>query len=165
MQTITAAALALLLTVFTANPSVAAPPPALRNTVALTAWLDAEDGLARDIMVEVEVNGNKDWGRASENGRVDLLLPADVVAVILFKKPGHITKSLSVDTHYLNDGTFKGKQRSFSFAVTLEPSNTEEEMAYAGPVGSIAFDKDLGSLVVEHDQHLVPENRQQKVVF
>lgn len=162
----TAAGIALTLALFIAWPMVAAPPPTtLMHTVALTAWLDAGDGHAQDIIVEVEVDGNKDWGRANENGRVDLMLPADVVAVIHFRKPGHLTKSLAVDTHNMNDGTFKGKQRSFSFAVALEPNKELDGMAYAGPVGSIAFDKGGGCLVVEHDQHLVPMNRQQKVVF
>lgn len=161
----TLASIALLFALFNAGPSTAAPPPAIMNTVALTAWLDAADGHASDIIVEVEVDGNKDWGRANEEGRVDLMLPADVVAVIHFRKPGHLTKSLSVDTHNMNDGAFKGKQRNFSFAVALEPTAAVAGMTYAGPVGSIAFAKDGGDLIVEHDQHLIPENRQQKVVF
>lgn len=160
------ASLTILLGLFIPGRSVAAPPPSVHmNQVALTAWLDVESGTATDVIVEVHVNGTKDWGRPDENGRVDLLLPANAVALISFRKPGHLTKTVSVDTHNLEVGAFKGKQRSLTFGVKLDAVKVNEGLVYAGPVGVLAFNAADGEVVVEHDQQLVPERQQGTVVF
>lgn len=160
------ASLAILMGLFVSERSVAAPPPSIHmNQVALTAWLDVEGGSATDVIVEVHVNGTKDWGRPDENGRVDLMLPADAVAMISFRKPGHLTKTVSVDTHNMEAGAFNGKQRSLTFGLKLETVKGSEGLVYAGPVGMLAFNAANGDLMVERDQLLVPERQQGTVVF
>ena len=136
----------------------AAPPPAAPTDLAVTAWMDLGD-----VIVEVNVNGTKDWGRPDADGRVDLVLPADAVALIHFRKAGHLTKTVSVDTHNMSDASFNGRRHSISFGVRMD-ATASEDLAYAGPVGSIAFDLTSGELLIEQDQHLVPV-RQQTVVF
>lgn len=159
------ASLAILMGLFASQRSVAAPPPAgYMNQVSLTAWLDVDGGLPTDVIVEVEVNGTKDWGRPDDNGRVDLMLPADAVALISFRKPGHLTKMVSVDTHNMEAGNFKGKHRNLAFGVKLDAITGNEGLVYAGPVGVLAFSAN-GDLMVEHDQQLVPERQQGTVVF
>lgn len=158
--------LAVLMGLFASEHAVAAPPPAAyMNQVALTAWLDIEGGQTADVIVEVVVNGTKDWGRPDESGRVDLMLPGDAVALISFRKPGHLTKTVSVDTHNMEAGDFKGKQRSLTFGVKLDMVKENEGLVYAGPVGVLAFNATDGDLLVEHDQQLVPERQQKSVVF
>ena len=159
------ASLAILMGLFASERSVAAPPPAAyMNQVTLTAWLDVDGGLATDVIVEVDVNGTKDWGRPDDKGRVDLVLPADAVAMISFRKPGHLTKMVSVDTHNMEAGAFKGKQRNLAFGVKLDAITDNEGLVYAGPVGVLAFAAN-GDVMVEHDQQLVPERQQKTVVF
>lgn len=157
---------AILLGLFASERSVAAPPPAANmDQVALTAWLDLSGGNSSDVIVEVHVNGTKDWGRPDADGRVDLMLPADAVALISFRKPGHLTKTVSVDTHNMEAGNFKSKQRSLTFGVKLDAITDYEGLVYAGPVGVLAFNSADGGLMVEHDQQLVPERQQKTVVF
>lgn len=147
--------------------TVSATPPARAHAdmVVLKAWLQVSNGVTHDVIVEVEVNGVTDWGRPDRNGRVELALPANQVAMIHFRKPGHLTKSVRVDTHYAQDGTFKGKQRSISFDVVLEGNESHPGMAYAGPVGSINFLADAGDMAVSTDERLIPASRQQSIVF
>ncbi|MBZ0207037.1 MAG: hypothetical protein K8H89_11985 [Flavobacteriales bacterium] len=156
--------LVTLLGLFASAHVAALPPAAPMNEVALTAWMDLTDGTANGVIVEVNVNGTKDWGRPDEDGRVDLVLPANAVALIHFRKPGHLTKTVSVDTHNMRDSSFKGKKAGLTFAVKLEPDTEKEGLAYAGPVATITFDAASGDLVIEQEQYLVPV-RQQKVVF
>ncbi len=156
--------LVFILGLFMANPAVALPPAAPLDYVALTAWMDLTDGNASDVIVEVNVNGVKDWGRPDEDGRVELMLPADAVALIHFRKPGHLTKTVSVDTHNMQKSSFNGKKAGLTFGVKLEADTHKEGLAYAGPVGTIAFDAATGTLMIDQDHHLVP-GRPQKVVF
>lgn len=166
LQRIGIASLTILMGLFVAERSVAAPPPVVpMNQVALTAWLDVAGGQATDVIVEVQVNGTMDWGRPDENGRVDLMLPADAVALISFRKPGHRTKMVSVDTHHMETGNFKGKRRNLTFGVKMESVTDHEGLVYAGPVGMLAFNAVNGNLIVERDEHLVPERQQKTVVF
>lgn len=164
-----ASLLALALGLFTIGSTSlhATPPPrSAMDRVALTAWLQVAEGSVHDVIVEVEVNGNSDWGRPNAEGRVELELPANEVAMIHFRKPGHLTKSVKVDTHNLNDGTFKGKRRSIDFGVELVAEKEHPGLAYAGPVASIAFHSGDGELLVDTNTHLVPANhRQQSIVF
>lgn len=144
--------------------AMALPPDGPADHVTLTAWMDLGDGNASDIIVEVNVNGKKDWGRPDANGRVDLLLPTGALALIHFRKPGHLTKTVSVDTHNLPEGSGPGKLPMLSFGVKLEPDTDKQGLVYAGPVGAISFHAASGAMQVEQNQLLVP-TRQQKVVF
>ncbi len=118
-----------------------------------------------DVVVEVMVNGIVNKGGVAENGRIDVILPAGVEAVLRISKPGHLTKEVAVDTHHVNDGGFDGKQRHVSCAVILQATEHMAGLTYPGPVGSIGFDEGGGCMTVEHDLRLVPEHRQQVVVF
>ncbi|MEO7080353.1 MAG: hypothetical protein ABIY71_02460 [Flavobacteriales bacterium] len=156
--------LVFIMGLFTTNQAVALPPAAPLDFVALTAWMDITDGNASDVIVEVNVNGVKDWGRPDEDGRVELMLPADAVTLIHFRKPGHLTKTVSVDTHNMQKTSFKGKKAGLTFGVKLEADTNKEGLAYAGPVGTITFDAATGDVMIDQDHHLVP-GRPQKVVF
>lgn len=164
LQRIAIICLVFFMGLFASQRVAALPPAAPMDHVALTAWMDMSDGNPSDVIVEVNVNGIKDWGRPDEDGRVDLMLPADAVTLIHFRRPGHLTKTVSVDTHNMRDSSFKGKKAGLSFAVKLEPNTDKEDLAYVGPVGIISFDAVSGELMIEQDQHLVP-GRPQKVVF
>lgn len=144
--------------------AMALPPEGAADHVTLTAWMDLGGGNANDIIVEVNVNGSKDWGRPDASGRVDLLLPTGTVALIHFRKPGHLTKSVTVDTHNLHDDAASGKLPVLTFGVKLEPDTDKQGLVYAGPVAAISFDAASGAMLVEQHQRLVP-SRQQKVVF
>ena len=85
--------------------------------------------------------------------------------VLRISKPGHLTKEVVVDTHHVNDGGFDGKQRHVSCAVILQAKDHMAGLTYPGPVGTIGFDDGGGCMTVEHDRRLVPEHRQQVVVF
>lgn len=144
-----------------ANPPARSGP----DRVSLTAWLQVSNGITQDVIVEVEVNGTKDWGRPTKEGRIELDLPANEVAMIHFRKPGHLTKSVKVDTHNLSQGEYKGKRRNIDFEVVLEASADQPGLAYAGPVGTITFTADAGEMTVETDVRLIPVIRQQSIVF
>ena len=151
----------ILLGLFNSTVLMATPPPeALKDHMELTAWLDAGKGSTADIIVEVTVNGTKDWSRPAQDGRVELVLPTDAVALISFRKAGHHTKTVSVDTHNMQEGAYKGKRRNLTIGVLLDPIADHEEPDHASPVGVIAFDAD-GTMAVQHDQKFVPKHRQE----
>ncbi|MCO6483409.1 MAG: hypothetical protein J5I62_11530 [Flavobacteriales bacterium] len=157
---------ALLISASIFNTLSAGPPARTSDDkLVLKAWLQVADGVARDVIVEVEVNGVKGWGRANQEGRVECVLPANEVAMIHFRKAGHITKSVRVDTHHAQAGEYKGKTRSIDFGVVLVPSAEQPGLVYAGPVASIAFSAEGGGMTVETDSRLVPAGRQQSIVF
>jgi len=140
--------------------------PTVADAVVLTAWLQVEDLLTMaDVVVEVEVNGTMNRGSVAENGRIDVILPAGVEAVLRISKPDHLTKEVVVDTRHVNDGGFDGKQRHVSCAVILQAKEHMAGLNYPGPVGTIGFDEGGGCMTVEHDRRLVTERRQQVVVF
>ncbi|MBS1547980.1 MAG: hypothetical protein JST38_14545 [Bacteroidetes bacterium] len=161
-NTVTLGAVALL-GLFSSTNANAVPPEAPADHLALTAWMDVADGNLNGVIVEVNVNGTQDWGRPDADGRVELLLPSNAVAMIHFRKPGHVTKVVSVDTHNMNDASFNGKQPHLSFGVAMEAEKPAEALAAAAPMGSIAFDE-AGDLVIQQAQHLI-RPRGQKVVF
>ena len=136
------------------------------DAVNLTAWLHVEDLTMADVVVELRVGGTVHTGRVTENGRIDLSLPADVEAVLRFTKPGHLPKEVVVDTRHMNDGDFDGKTRHVSFAVILEPVRHMKGFVYPGPVGNIGFEEGGGCLAVQHDTRKIQTvERQTMVVF
>jgi len=165
IQRLTAASFFLMAGMLAGNNSMAVPPPdSPQEFLALTAWMSSADGNVGNVLVEVDVNGTKDWGRPDADGRIDLLLPADAEAVIHFSKPGHLTKTVTVDTHNMQQGTFRGKRRAVSFGVELVPEAGSATAAAPGAVGVIAFTPADGALLVQGGQHMVPARRQ-KVEF
>ncbi len=153
-----------LLAIFSGNRACALPPVLTRGELAITAWMDLSGGNTNGIIVEVNVNGTKDWSRPDADGRVDLVLPGDAVALIHFRQAGRLTKTVSVDTHNLAARTGKGKQ-TLAFGVKLEPEADHVALAYAGPVASISFDATNGGILMEKDLHMVPARQQKTVVF
>lgn len=154
---------AAFLGLFSNTNAKAVPPESPADHLAVTAWMDVADGNLNGVIVEVNVNGTQDWGRPDADGRVELLLPSNAVAMIHFRKPGHVTKVVSVDTHNMNDASFNGKRPHLSFGVAMEAEQPAEVMAAAPSMGSIAFDE-TGDLVIQQAQHLI-RPRGQKVVF
>lgn len=151
----------ILLGLFNSTLLVATPPPAtLRDHVELTAWLDAGSAGTADVIVEVNVNGVMDWSRPAQDGSVELVLPADAVALISFRKDGHRTKTVSVDTHNMQEGAYKGKRRNLTIGVLLDDNSDNEAVGGTSPVGVIAFNAD-GTMAVQHNQKLVPKLRQE----
>src|SRR6185369_1331722 len=118
----------LTTTALWADPS---PPASVMDAVSLTGWLHADDLHMGDVTVEVVVNGTVNSGGVSENGRIDVILPAGVMAVLRISKPGHLTKEVLVDTRHVNDGGFDGKRRHVSFAVVLEARKDMRGLTYA----------------------------------
>ncbi|MBS1937931.1 MAG: hypothetical protein JST38_13040 [Bacteroidetes bacterium] len=164
-QRLTAATFLLMAGLLPNKPAMAvAPPDAPADFLALTAWMSSADGNVGNVLVEVDVNGVKDWGRPDADGRIDLLLPADAEAVIHFSKPGHLTKTVTVDTHNMQQGSFRGKRRAVSFGVELVPEAGSATAATPGAVGAIAFTPTSGALLVQGGQHTMPARRQ-KVEF
>jgi hypothetical protein len=101
----------------------------------------------------------------TDDGRFDLVLPADLEAVVRFEKPAHLAKEIAVDTHHSNVGDAGRATRHVKFAVILERESKNEGMVYAGPVASIAFDPDGGCLVVKRDGKLVKAKRKSTMKF
>lgn len=157
--------LSLLFTLATYTVSANPPARSSADQVVLNAWLQVADGITHDVIVEVEVNGVKDWGRPDMDGRVEFVLPANEVAMLHFRKAGHLTKTVKVDTRNMQDGPYKGKRRSINFEVVMERTSDQPGMAYAGPVGTITFEAGDGEMTVETDTRLVPAVRQQSIVF
>lgn len=155
---------ALLVSIFASTGLHAAPPASVMDAVELTGWLHVDDLRMGDVTVEVVVDGTVNSGGVGDNGRIDVILPAGVRAVLRFSKPGHLTKEVVVDTHHVNDGGFDGKRRHVSFAVILQARADMDGMTYAGPVGSLGFDDGGGCLTVEHDRRLVPEQHRQEIM-
>jgi len=160
-QLVAGLGIATFMSVFGGNKLHAAPhPETSTDLVALTAWLWSDDGELGDVQVEVEVNGQIEHGRAEDNGKVELMLPADVVALVRFITPGHLTKEVTVDTHHMHDGNFHGKKRQLKFGVVMEALKDLAGQIYPGPVGSIAFDDGGGCLAVNHDKRHIPAAQQ-----
>jgi hypothetical protein len=132
-------------------------PVTVLDAVAVTAWLHVDDGRLGEVTVEVVVDGTVNRGGVAANGRVDVMLPAGVVAVLRFTRPGHLTKEVVVDTRHVNDGGFNGKRRHVRCAVILQTLRDTEGQTYAGPVGAIRFEEGGGCLTVDHDKRLVRE--------
>lgn len=153
---IVAAHLALFTTVIT--PSRAAGPPpasAFGEAVELTGWLHVEDFDFDDATVLLEVNGQISSVPISKTGRIDISLPVGTEAVLHFEHPGHLSKEVLVDTRHARDGYVGRDVRHVRFAVILEESRLMAGMDYAGPVGSVGFDKEGGCLAVQHTRALV----------
>lgn len=151
---------------FAATPPSSPPGPAADEAVILTGWLHVEDYSMAGVLVTVEVNGEVHTSTVTtESGRFDLVLPADVEAVLRFEKPGHLPKEVTVDTRHSRDGEAGRKIRHVKFAVILELERLMGGLTYAGPVGSIGFDPDGGCLAVEHDRELVRVKRKSIMKF
>ena len=149
----------------TTTTALAEEPPATAESVVLTGWLHVED-LSFDLTtVEADVNGAVLYAAVSKTGRFTLNLPINANAVLRFEHPGHLPKQVLVDTHFADAGEIGQHTRHISFAVVLEPERHMAGLDYAGPVGSIAFDKGGGCAAITKERTLVPSRRQKPMVF
>jgi hypothetical protein len=159
---------AALLALFTAASPVYADFPAApveAGTVELTGWLHVDD-LSFDLTtVEADVNGMVLFAPVSRTGRFSLTLPVNAQAVLRFEHPGHLPKEVKVDTHFAGDGAVGQHARHLTFAVVLERERHMAGLDYAGPVGTIAFEKGGGCAAITKDRKLVPSRRQKPIVF
>lgn len=156
-------AAALLALFTTAPPILAAPVDA--GTVELTGWLHVDD-LSFDLTtVEADVNGMVLFAPVSRTGRFSLMLPINANAVLRFEHPGHLPKVVSVDTHFAGVGEVGQHTRHLHFAVVLERERHMAGLDYAGPVGTIAFDKGGGCAAITRERKLMPSRRQKPIVF
>lgn len=130
-------------------------PPASMNDVILTGWIHVGDYDFDEATVEVRVNGEVRTAPVSKTGRFDISLPSGTEATLRFEHPGHLTKELLVDTRHARDGYLGRDTRQVKFAVILEQERYMGGQVYAGPVGSLAFEKDGGCLTVQHTRTLV----------
>lgn len=159
---------AALLALFAAtSPAFADGPaaPVEAGTVQLTGWLHVDD-LSFDLTtVEADVNGMVLFAPVSRTGRFSLTLPVNANAVLRFEHPGHLPKEVKVDTHFAGVGEPGQHARHINFAVVLEPERHMAGLDYAGPVGTIAFDKGGGCAAITKERKLVPTRRQKPIVF
>jgi len=136
-------------------PSTPPAAAAAGEAVELTGWLHVEDHTLEDVVVSFEVHGVTQTARVSENGRVDLLVPANTEVTLRFEKADHLPKEVVVDTHYVSDGGQRSS-RKVRFAVIMQLERRMAGLTYPGPVGSIGFEQGGGCLAVTHDERLVP---------
>lgn len=158
-------ALAACLLPFSATQADPPPAPLANSTVELIGWLHVEALSFDQATVEVQVGGSVHTAPVSRTGRFDVLLPADAEVLVRFEHPGHLSKEVVVDTHHAelsHDG--KGP-RQLRMGVVLELEKRMGGLAYAGPVGRLAFDAQAGCVAVEHTRRLTPARRSKAVVF
>ncbi|MBK8340191.1 MAG: hypothetical protein IPK99_09495 [Flavobacteriales bacterium] len=148
-----------------ATPPSSPPAADSDEAVVLTGWLHVESLTMRDVIVEVEVNGTTQIAPVSEAGRFTVELPANAEVLLRFEKPGHLSKEVTVDTRYAQDGKAGQKKRHVKFGVIMELERWMGGLTYAGPVGSLGFEQGGGCLAVEHDRELVPAERRSPMVF
>lgn len=145
----------------------ATPPsaPPISEAVVLTGWLHVEDYTMADVVVTVDVNGVATTSTVKENGRFDLVLPADAEAVVRFEKPGHLPKEVVVDTRHARAGDFGQRTRHVKFAVIMQLERHMAGLTYPGPVGTIGFDPQGGCTAISHDRRTVKAKRNVPMVF
>ncbi|HRH38722.1 MAG TPA: hypothetical protein PK760_10275 [Flavobacteriales bacterium] len=145
----------------------AASPPAngANQAVELTGWLHVQDYTMADVVVEMEVDGSIQRTGVKENGRFDLVLPANTEILLRFTKPGHLSKEVVVHTHSSGVGEPGQHKRRVEFAVILELKRWMGGLVYPGPVGNIGFDEGGGCLAVGHDKMMVPAKRNDPMTF
>jgi hypothetical protein len=146
-------------------PAFADAPPRNLDEVTLVGWLHVVDHDFALTTVEAEVNGTVLVAPVSRTGRFTLALPVNTEAVIRFDHPGHVAKEVKVDTHFAQDGEAGQHPRTIHMAVVLEQERHLAGYTYAGPVGSIGFEKGGGCVVVEKTRRMVPARRGKAIEF
>jgi hypothetical protein len=152
-----------------AAPSHALAPPVgdMNGTaVTLTGWLHVDDAFMADVTLEVDVNGEVRPASVSNSGRFTIDLPAEISATLRFAKPGHVTKTVTVDTHHINDGDFTApRRRQVKLAVIMEQERFMAGLTYAGPVGNLGFEPGGGCVAVHHTRSVTPAKRRTTMEF
>ncbi|MBK6628277.1 MAG: hypothetical protein IPJ87_07055 [Flavobacteriales bacterium] len=150
---------------FTAAQADPPPAPLASTTVELIGWLHVEALSFDQATVEVQVGGSVHTATVSRTGRFDVLLPADTEVLVRFEHPGHLSKEVVVDTHHAERSHDGKGPRQLRMGVVLELEKRMGGLAYAGPVGRLAFDAEGGCVAVEHTRRMTPARRSKAVVF
>ena len=145
----------------------ASPPsePPVMDAVVLSGLLHVDDETRQVAVMRVEVNGVSQEALVADDGRFELMLPADADVRLRFELPDHAPKDVVIDTHHAQDGDFAHHQRRLEFAVVMELKQQLHGLTYAGPVGAIGFDPGGGCVAVSHNKKLVPAKRNAVMEF
>ncbi len=157
--TILIAALALCsLTLFGASK------PGNPEEVLLTGWLHVEDRYVGDLVLVVELDGERcSYAEVLTNGRFIISVPLGSEVLLAFIKPGHLSKEISVSTrNALNTRQARHDNRTVKFDVVLESMEKRAGRSYKGPVGSLSFVNGSGYMMVRHDPKLVAADPEPK---
>ncbi len=143
--------------------SLFASPTAMaaKDEILITGWLLAEDRHMDDAVLVVELEGDRClFAEIYENGQFFFRLPVGAKATLVFMKPGHLAKEVTVDTrNALNTPKAVKENRKVKFEVVLESVCKRPGRKYEGPVGSIQFVNGTGTMKVRHDLRVVADDR------
>ena len=150
----TALAALLALSALTLFGAPAMTPP---DEVLLTGWLHVDDRTVNDLVLVVELDGDRClFAEVHASGRFEVLVPVGCKALLSFIKPGHLTKEVVVDTrNAMNTTKAQQTNRKVKFDVVLEPIEKRLGRKYQGPVGSLIFVNGTGTMKVKHDLRVV----------
>lgn len=158
--TLEAALLTALLALLGLTLLAAPAAPTTGGEVIVTGWLHVKDITVQDVIMVVEVDGERcQYAGLAGSGRFTLTLVPGTEARLIFMKPGHITKEVVVDTR--NSATVMrigSKPRKVKFDVALEPEAAAVGRTYKGPVGTLGFSKGSGALTVKHHKRYAPKD-------
>ncbi|MCB0795735.1 MAG: hypothetical protein KDB88_13455 [Flavobacteriales bacterium] len=157
-RTFEALALTALLMLFAlllyAAPLAAADRP---EQLRIMGWLHVDDRNVEDVVLVVELENDLCLEAiVHPSGRFEFEVPLDAKARLVFIKPGHLQKEITLDTRnaMLTDRAVR-INRKVKFDVQLEAQEKRPDRAYERPVGSIAFVNGSGLMKVWYDPHLV----------
>lgn len=156
---------AMLLMAGFALAATPAKSPGEAIEVNLIGFLHVSDQCMEDVALTVNRDGTSERVPVSRSGRFTVDLADNINATLHFEKPGHVCKDVTVDTHYAGMGWPGQGMRQVKFAVVLHPERAMAGLKYPGPVGSIGFDPESGSLTATHDLTVVPARRQKTMEF
>ena len=133
-------------------------PTTVTEEVMITGRLHMDDDSAEDVVLVVEVNGERCLhAEVFSNGRFTISVPLGAKANLQFFKPGHLPKAVLVDTrNALNTRKAQRVNRKVKFDVVLEPERNRPGRGYTEPVGSIGFVNGTGTMKVRHHEQYAP---------
>ncbi len=142
--------------------SLFASPTALasRDEILISGRLISDDRHMDDAVLVVELEGEHClFAELFDNGQFFFRLPVGAKATLVFMKPGHLPKEVTVDTrNALNTAKAVKENRNVKFEVVLEPESKRPGRKYEGPVGSIQFVNGTGTMKVRHDLRVVADD-------
>ncbi|MBL7981746.1 MAG: hypothetical protein JNL52_08020 [Flavobacteriales bacterium] len=132
----------------------------VKDEILITGRLLAEDRHMDDAVLVVELEGDRClFAELYDNGQFFFRLPVGAKATLLFMKPGHLPKEVTVDTrNALNTPKAVKENRKVKFEVVLESEEQRPGRRYDGPVGSIRFVNGSGTMKVMHDLRVVADD-------
>ena len=138
--------------------SAQAPGPPLFN---IKVKFSVQQGGLENSLITITKNGAPyrviDPSKAKYS--IDLELGAEYI--LTFTKPGHITKSVVVDSHVPN-GREKEDFGKFSADVGLAMQPEDQEITYSQPVGRIKYSNERGDFDFDKDYTATAKEMQKK---